>query len=236
MGKPADTKPADTKPADTKPADTKPAKAEPTVSSDKWLAWREDIKGAGAKALTTVAKAGPACLADAKFGEMIFTWIYGWSTTTFVKDSTWTALDQCYTLAAEEKNLAAWTAFKGSVILPAAGVKADADSKAVSGNVKVTVKPKAAATAAASVPSVTAPKAKVSLKIAAKTRRLQAPVVPATKTLAESATGANLTKDYSNSGLAVPKALLPGAGQAAMASGKIAMFSALAAMIMLFFY
>jgi hypothetical protein len=136
------------------------------------------------------------------------------STDDLYTSATWRALSNAYTNAGTTEIITAWTSFKGKIIVTsAATVKA------------------AATTPAASTTAATTPAASTT---APAKRRLQAPV-STTPQLKTASTGISLKANYSNTSLTVPKDMAKDESQTQMASGKIAMFSAIAAFAMLFF-
>lgn len=189
-----------------------------TVTATSWTSWRSQT---GSKPSTddlyTSDIASGKCLANAGIVMLTNDLVYGKNTTKFRAGAlaTWRALSNAYANAGTTEIITAWTSFKGKVIVTsAATVEA------------------AATTPAASTTAATTPAASTT---AATKRRLQAPVVSTTPQLKTASTGISLKANYSKTGLTVPKDMEKDESQTQMASGKIAMFSAIAAFAMLFF-
>jgi hypothetical protein len=188
-----------------------------TVTATSWTSWRSQT---GSKTSTddlyTSDIASGKCLMNARIITLTNDLVYGKSTTNITAGSiaTWRALSNAYTNAGTTEIITAWTSFKGKIIVTsAATVKA------------------AATTPAASTTAATTPAASTT---APAKRRLQAPV-STTPQLKTASTGISLKANYSNTSLTVPKDMAKDESQTQMASGKIAMFSAIAAFAMLFF-
>jgi hypothetical protein len=189
-----------------------------TVTATSWTSWRSQT---GSKTSTddlyTSDIVSGKCLVNAGMIMLTNDLVYGKSTTRITAGfiATWRALSNAYANAGTKEIITAWTSFKGKIIVTsAATVKA------------------AATTPAASTTAATTPAASTT---APTKRRLQAPVVSTTPQLKTASTGISLKANYSNTSLTVPKDMAKDESQTQMASGKIAMFSAIAAFAMLFF-
>ena len=185
-----------------------------TVTATSWTAWRAET---GSKANTddlyTLDLVSNNCLSSTGMTPVIYDLVYQKNASKILAQALvgWKALGHAYTAAGTTDINTAWTSFKGKVIVTSAAlVKA------------ATTKPAASTTAATTKPAATK-------------RRLQAPVVSSTPTLATATTGISLKINYSKTGLTMPKAMEKDESQTQMASSKIAMFSAIAAFAMLFF-